>query len=111
MYHELRKRGTNIVEPPRMLDKPKLFAPNLTELPASLDAVNDHFYRQGWTDGLPIIPPTPERVDNLLAGMPWRDGADIIGVVPPAMGVASLHSIAVNAVMAGCRPGYLPVVV
>ena len=47
----------------------------------------------------------------MLAGMPWRDPDDVIGVVPPAMGVATLRNIAVNAVMAGCRPAYLPVVV
>src|SRR3979411_2722872 len=47
----------------------------------------------------------------MLAGMPWRDPDDLIGVVPPAMGLATLRNIAVNAVMAGCRPSYLPVIV
>src|SRR5471032_2160065 len=90
------------------VDTPKL---NTTELPDSLEAINDHFYNEGWTDGLPIIPPTPERVEKMLAGMPWRDPDDAIGVVPPAMGLATLRNIAVNAVMAGCRPAYLPVIV
>jgi hypothetical protein len=43
--------------------------------------------------------------------LPACHGADVIGVVPPAMGVATLRNIAVNAVMAGCRPAYLPVIV
>ncbi len=77
----------------------------------SLDAINDHFYEQGWTDGLPIVPPTPERVDGLLAGMAWRDPDALIAVIPPSMGEATLRKIAVNAVMAGCRPEYLPVLV
>ena len=94
-----------------MLDRVELSKAKTMELPDSLEAINDHFYEQGWTDGLPIIPPTPERVERMLAGMPWRDPDDVIGVVPPAMGLATLRNIAVNAVMAGCRPAYLPVIV
>src|ERR1700736_2635899 len=94
-----------------MLDRVELSKTKTMELPDSLEAINDHFYEQGWTDGLPIIPPTPERVERMLAGMPWRNPDDVIGVVPPAMGVANLRNIAVNAVMAGCRPAYLPVIV
>ena len=94
-----------------MLDRVERSETKAMELPDSLEAINDYFYEQGWTDGLPIIPPTPERVERMLAGMPWRDPDDLIGVVPPAMGLATLRNIAVNAVMAGCRPLYLPVVV
>ncbi len=83
----------------------------MAELPDSLDAINDHFYRQGWTDGLPIIPPTAERVRAMLGGMPWRDADEVVAVIPPAMGTATLEKIAVNAVMAGCLPSYLAVVV
>jgi hypothetical protein len=93
-----------------MLDRPDLKAA-VMDLPDDLEAVNDHFYAQGWTDGLPIIPPTPARVEKMLAGMPWRDPDEVIGIVPPAMGVATLRIIAVNAVMAGCLPAYLRVVV
>src|SRR5258708_22164808 len=94
-----------------MWDRIALSRTKAMELPDSLEAINDHFYAQGWTDGLPIIPPTPERVERMLAGMPWRNPDDVIGVVPPAMGLATLRNIAVNAVMAGCRPPYLPVIV
>src|ERR1700676_2875009 len=94
-----------------MLDRPDAKTTNMIELPDSLEAINDHFYLQGWTDGLPIIPPTSDRVDTMLAGMSWRDADDVIGIVPPAMGAATLRNIAVNAVMAGCRPDYLPVIV
>src|SRR5437016_6567496 len=94
-----------------MLDRVEASRVRMLELPDSLEAINDHFYEQGWTDGLPIIPPTPERVERMLDGMPWRAPDDVIGIVPPAMGEATLRNIAVNAVMAGCRPAYLPVVV
>src|SRR5258708_38604763 len=100
--------GPSSAKDPDMLDRVELSKAKTMELPDSLEAINDHFYEQGWTDGLPIIPPTPERVETMLAGMPWRDPDDVIGVVPPAMGLATLRNVAVNAVMAGCRPAYLP---
>jgi len=77
----------------------------------AFDRVNDYFYERGWTDGLPIVPPTGERVRAMLGGMPWRGADEVIATVPPRMGAASLRQIAVNAVMAGCKPEYLPVVV
>jgi hypothetical protein len=81
------------------------------ESDASYDAINEHFYAQGWTDGLPIVPPTEARVAAMLAGMPGSRADELISVVPPKMGRATLTQIAVNAVMAGCRPEYLRVVV
>jgi hypothetical protein len=85
--------------------------PPIVETDSAFDRVNEYFYERGWTDGLPIVPPTEERVQAMLAGMPWRKADDVISVVPPRMGAASMRQIAVNAVMAGCRPEYLPVVV
>jgi hypothetical protein len=85
--------------------------PHVVETDSAFDRVNEYFYDRGWTDGLPIVPPTEERVQAMLAGMPWRKGDDVISVVPPRMGAASMRQIAVNAVMAGCRAEYLPVVV
>ena len=86
-------------------------ANGMVETDASYDAINDYFYAQGWTDGLPIVPPTQARVDAMLAGMPTHDAESLISVVPPKMGRATLRQVAVNAVMAGCKPEYLPVVV
>ena len=87
-------------------DLPHVVAPHDT-----FERVNDYFYERGWTDGLPIVPPTEERVEAMLAGMSWRKPDEVIGVIPPRMGDATLRQIAVNAVMAGCKPEYLPVVV
>ena len=85
--------------------------PHVVETDSAFDRVNEYFYERGWTDGLPIVPPTEERVHAMLAGMPWRKPDEVISIVPPRMGAASMRQIAVNAVMAGCRPEYLPVIV
>jgi hypothetical protein len=68
-----------------------------------------HAMREGWGDGLPLVEPTPERVDAMVAGG-GRDPLDVLGIMPPAQGVATVHALAVNAVMAGCRPAHFPVV-
>ncbi len=73
-------------------------------------AVFDHFYAQGWTDGLPVIPPTEERVAHMLRYTDYAPG-DVIARVPPKNAPATVESIAVNAVMAGCLPAYLPVLI
>ncbi|MPZ43621.1 MAG: hypothetical protein GEV05_09505 [Betaproteobacteria bacterium] len=86
-------------------------SPPIVESDRAFDEINDYFYERGWSDGLPVVPPTRSRVQAMLGGMPWRDPSDVISIVPPRMGRASMQQIAVNAVMAGCRPEYLPVVV
>ncbi|MBI4319946.1 MAG: hypothetical protein HY675_15765 [Chloroflexi bacterium] len=70
---------------------------------------NDIFYDKGWTDGLPIAPPIESEVKRFLDV--WdRDPATVVTVVPPQSGLATLEKIAVNMVMAGCEPEYLPVI-
>ena len=69
----------------------------------------EYAVEQGWTDGLPVVPPTEELVEAMLQGLD-RNPADLIACVPPLGGAATVHAIAVNAVMAGCRPEYLRVV-
>lgn len=66
-------------------------------------------YDHGWTDGLPVVPPTPERVLRMLQGT-RRDPAEVVGRVPPALAPCNVEKVAINAVLAGCRPEYLPVV-
>ena len=76
-----------------------------------LDAgdVQEEFFDRGWTDGLPVVPPTPERVEAMLdyAGL---GASDIVGNVPERSREVTAEKAAVNAVMAGCRPEYFPVV-
>ncbi len=78
--------------------------------PDSIEAANRVFYHRGWTDGLPIIPPTEERVLRMIGGSGWEPKA-LVGTVAPKHGEATLNKIAVNAVMAGCLPEYFPLVV
>src|SRR5499425_537656 len=68
----------------------------------------EEMFERGWTDGLPVIPPTAERVEAMLRG---ADGGVSLGLVPPAMGEATLARVAACAVLAGCRRDYFPVVV
>jgi hypothetical protein len=76
----------------------------------SLDEVEEHFLNQGWSDGLPIVPPTQDRVDRFLAAT--HEGADsVFGTLPPELREVTIANIAVNGVMAGCRPEYMPVLV
>ena len=74
------------------------------------DAVRDVFAERGWGDGLPMVAPTIERVDAMLAGC-VGDPDEPIAVLPPRSGVATRRIIAVNAVLAGCRPAHLSVLV
>jgi len=74
------------------------------------EAINDLFIQNGWSDGLPIIPPTEEAVERMLAGIN-RDPADVVATIPPRWAEATIEKIAINAVMAGCLPEYLPVIV
>src|SRR5499426_1300248 len=64
---------------------------------------------QGWGDGLPVIPPTEERVQAMLEATPLPP-AHVLGVVEPRRGEATVEKIAVNAVLAGCPPACFPVV-
>ena len=79
------------------------------EAPDSLDAINDLFEERGWTDGLPIVPPTEERVRAMLEA--GRDApSEVLARMPPINGSATVEKVAINAVMAGCKPEHFPVV-
>ena len=66
-------------------------------------------YARGWSDGLPVVPPTEERVLRMLAGTSRRPD-EIVATVPPDLVECTVEKVAINAVMAGCLPEYLPVV-
>lgn len=78
-----------------------------TSLHVPVEAAMDACFDAGWTDGLPVVPPTPDRVAQMLGD---RDGDKVLGHVPPAGTPATLHKVAINAVMAGCLPRHFPVV-
>lgn len=75
----------------------------------SVSDINNHFHERGWTDGLPIIPPSEDLVRKMLEASP-RSSEQSLGKMSPLDGTATVEKVAVNAVMAGCRPDYFPVV-
>ena len=85
-------------------------APRIHDVPDDLLAAIDYCYEQGWTDGLPVVPPVVARVDDMLAVVK-RPPQTVIAHHPATGLELTLHATAVNAVMAGCLPEYLPVLV
>src|SRR6185436_8584666 len=84
-------------------------AATIFTFPGAFEEIDAHYQERGWTDGLPIVPPTETRVHEFLK-QTARDPREIVGVLPPRQGEATIEKIAANAVMAGCRPEYLPVI-
>lgn len=75
-------------------------------------AMEDEFeaaFDRGWTDGLPVVTPTEARVMRMLEGT-TRDADEVVAVIPPDLNEVTVEQVAINAVMAGCKPEYLPVV-
>ncbi len=72
--------------------------------------LRNKFMDWGWSDGLPLIPPTKERVREMLKATSHKPEEVVVSKLPPGDGIATIQKIAVNAVMAGCEPEYFPVV-
>lgn len=80
------------------------------ELADEYEAVQEMYLERGWSDGLPIIPPTPQRVEAMMTATDL-DAQHVIAELPPNWGAATVEKLAINAVMAGCLPSYFPVLV
>ena len=76
---------------------------------ASLENDYEVMFDRGWTDGLPVVPPTEYLVAGVLEGT-MRDSDEVVALVPPNLTECTVEKVAINAVEAGCRPEYLPVV-
>jgi hypothetical protein len=76
---------------------------------ASLEDEMEALFERGWTDGLPVVAPTERRVLAMLDGT-TRGPGEVVAAVPPDLVECTVEKVAINAVMAGCRPEYLPVV-
>ena len=77
--------------------------------PSEYDDALEACFERGWTDGLPVVPPTDERILRMLTGT-TRSPDELVGRIPPNYAECTVEKVAINAVMAGCRPEYLPVV-
>lgn len=78
-------------------------------LDASWDQAQEALYAAGWGDGLPVVPPTADRVDRML-GAHGFDPREVLCALPPLFAEVTWRDVAINAVLAGCRPDCLPVV-
>jgi len=76
----------------------------------TFEEVNAHFYEREWSDGLPIVPPTREKIEEFLS---FTDRApdESLGILLPENRAATIWAVAANGVMAGCRPEYMPILV
>ena len=84
--------------------------PDVNMLPTEVTESIELMYEAGWTDGLPVVPPTGERIREFVDYL-GRSPDDLVAELPPLGGRATVERIAANAVMAGCLPQYMPVVV
>lgn len=95
-------------KPPLAGDFPEVRVEKILIKKDAFAEINDLFYKRGWTDGLPVVPPTKERVKEMLKGSDLSSDF-LISILDPMGGQATVEKIAVNAVMAGCRPEFMPV--
>ena len=80
------------------------------EVVDDFETVQELYLERGWTDGLPIVPPTTGRVEAMLAAASVNP-QEIVGEIPPNWGSATVEKLAINTVMAGCKPDYFPIVI
>lgn len=106
--------GSMSVDPDRVDSLRAMFSGStVTSRNVEFSSAEDEFeamFARGWTDGLPVIPPTPERVMRMLTGT-TRDPREVIALAPPDLAELTVEKVAINAVMAGCKPEYLPWVI
>ncbi|MFH1486069.1 MAG: hypothetical protein ABIH46_08365, partial [Chloroflexota bacterium] len=116
---ELRKKVeevlvNHIVEgltvPAEEVVKPSEPKPRDIVFRGTFEEVDEFFYSNMWTEGLPVVPPTIDKVERLL-GFTDRSPDELIGVLLPENREATIWNIAVNGVMAGCRPEYMPLLI
>ncbi|MBI2908797.1 MAG: hypothetical protein HYX92_14235 [Chloroflexi bacterium] len=96
-------------QPKSTIRSKPVFGSQALETKGTIQAANRLFYERGWTDGMPVIPPTRGEVEKMLEYTD-RDPAEVVAVFKPRRGKATVEKIAINAVMAGCIPEYFPVV-
>lgn len=109
---------------PKILKGSTDWKPEVTELPppeppypaerfkfkGTVEDINRMFFEKGWSLGIPIIPPTPGRVEKMLKGTS-RSPDEVLWEVPPRNGVLTVELVATHAVMAGCKPEYMPLLI
>jgi hypothetical protein len=100
----------NLLRQPDQVELPDEPGPRDIVFCGSFEEVNAHFYAREWSDGLPIVPPTIDKIEAFLS-FTDRKPDEVLGVVLPASRAVTVWATAVNGVMAGCRPEYMPILV
>jgi hypothetical protein len=88
----------------------ELFTVNIDSSPAGLNSINSFLEDLDLTDGMPVIPPTPAAVELMLRGTK-KHPQDVIMIMEPGFGIATVEKVAINAVMAGCKPEQFPILI
>jgi hypothetical protein len=104
--------GSLSVDPDRAIELEVRFGTGLASRRVEVASAQDEMetmYDLGWSDGLPLVPPTAARVLRMLTGTSRRPD-EIVAIVPPDLVPVTVEKVAINAVMAGCKPEYLPIV-
>ena len=94
---------------PRSLNLPAFISPQI-DVADEYEAVQELYLERGWSDGLPIVPPTPLRVAAMITAT-GLDAQHVVAEIPPNWGSATVEKLAINSVMAGCLPAHFPVVI
>ena len=110
LWPQIVKALTTPISPDELAAAEKELPPGGIVFTGNFDEVNLRFTQNGWTDGLPIMPPTPERVNEFLKYTDLEPDA-VIAAIPPTYRKATARSVAVNGVMAGCPPEYMPILI
>jgi hypothetical protein len=107
---EMQLIGAGIIAQQHDAVGPAAYEELATVYSGSLTDVQDYFHDKFWTDGLPIVPPTRELCEQMLAHTPLP-AEHVVGVLKPEGRAVTVWSIAVNGVMAGCKPEYMPILI
>ncbi len=99
----------SIVSLVRSSKLPVFISPQI-EVVDEYEAVQELYLERGWSDGLPIVPPTPQRVAAVIAAT-GLDAQHVVSEIPPNWGSATIEKLAINSVMAGCLPAHFPVII
>jgi len=113
VFDQIVKALTTPVKEPAPVAKPKTTGKMVyqgKDLIVAIRVMNDDFLARNWGDGFPLIPPTPILVKDMLKATKMAP-TDVIGILGPRNGKVTVENLAINAVMAGCRPEYMPVLI
>jgi hypothetical protein len=108
-FPEILKAATQWKPTAKLPPMDPVYPAKRVKIKGTVEGVNKFFFEKGWSLGLPVVPPTPERVNAMLKGTSHRPD-ELVWIVPPRKGALTVELVAVYAVMAGCKPEYMPVI-